>query len=62
MMQALIHLGYEVGTGNSVEIPLKHTAVTGMTQESGKTTTLEALVSRASALGYDTRLLRRTQQ
>lgn len=42
-----VHLGYEVGTGDPVEIPLRHLAVTGQTQESGKTTTLEALVARA---------------
>jgi hypothetical protein len=41
-----IHLGYAVGSGEAVEIPLKHLAVTGQTQESGKTTTLEALASR----------------
>ena len=42
-----IHLGYEVGTGKAVEIPLRHLAVTGQTQESGKTTTLEALIYRS---------------
>jgi len=42
-----LHLGFEVDTGEPVEIPLKHLAVTGQTQESGKTTTLEALVYRA---------------
>jgi hypothetical protein len=43
----VIHLGYEVGTGEPVEIPLRHTAVTGQTQESGKTTTLEAMAVRS---------------
>lgn len=43
-----IHLGYEVGTGDPVVIPLRHLAVTGQTQESGKTTTLEALANRSS--------------
>jgi hypothetical protein len=42
-----IHLGYEVSTGKPVAIPLAHMAVTGMTQRSGKTTTLEALVTRS---------------
>jgi hypothetical protein len=42
-----IHLGFEVGTGEIVEIPLLNLAVTGQTQQSGKTTTLEALVSRS---------------
>ncbi|HVL65747.1 MAG TPA: hypothetical protein VM364_00665 [Vicinamibacterales bacterium] len=44
-----IHLGYEVGTGDPVAIPLKHLVITGMTQEAGKTTALEALISRAPA-------------
>src|SRR5262245_13828261 len=43
----MIHLGYEVGKGKPVEIPTRHMAVTGQTQESGKTTTLEALVTRS---------------
>src|SRR3972149_5067341 len=42
-----IHLGYEVGSGREVQIPVRHLAVTGQTQESGKTTTLEALVRRS---------------
>lgn len=46
MTDRRIHLGYELGTAAPVEIPLKHMAVTGQTQESGKTTTLEALVAR----------------
>jgi hypothetical protein len=43
----MIRLGYEIGTGRSIDIPLDHTAVTGRTQQSGKTTTLEALVHRS---------------
>lgn len=42
-----IDLGFEVSTGKRVTVPLKHTCVTGQTQESGKTTTLEALISRS---------------
>lgn len=42
-----IHLGFEVGSGEIVEIPLLNLAVTGQTQQSGKTTTLEALVRRS---------------
>lgn len=42
----MIHLGYEIGTGKPVTIPLAHMAVTGQTQQSGKTTTLEALIDR----------------
>lgn len=41
-----ILLGFEVGTGNEVHMENHHTVVTGMTQLSGKTTTLEALVDR----------------
>ncbi|MBI5035611.1 MAG: hypothetical protein HZB51_34395 [Chloroflexi bacterium] len=41
-----LQLGFEVGTGKPVHIPLKHMAVVGQSQEAGKTTTLEALISR----------------
>lgn len=52
-----IRVGYEVGTGEPVDIPLRHLAVTGQTQESGKTTTLEALVARSgvTALAFVTK-------
>lgn len=43
-----ILLGYEVGTGKEVHMENHHTVVTGMTQLSGKTTTLEALVHRGN--------------
>lgn len=44
----MIRLGYEIGTGAPVDIPSdRHTAVSGQTQLSGKTTTLEALVHRS---------------
>lgn len=42
-----IQLGYELSTGRRVDVPLAHTAVTGQTQASGKTTTLEALIHRS---------------
>jgi hypothetical protein len=42
-----IHLGFEIGSGKAVSIPLAHMAVTGQTQQSGKTTTLEALIDRS---------------
>lgn len=42
----MIHLGYETGTGKPIAIPLAHMAITGLTQQSGKTTTLEALIDR----------------
>jgi hypothetical protein len=44
-----IHLGYELGTGAPIAVPLLNLAVTGQTQESGKTTTLEALATRSGA-------------
>lgn len=43
----MVHLGFEVGTGAPVAIPLRHMVVTGQTQEAGKTTTLEALIARS---------------
>lgn len=46
-MSETIHLGYEVGTGKPVRIPCRNMVVTGQTQEAGKTTTLEALISRS---------------
>lgn len=42
-----IQLGYEIGTGEAVSIPLDHSAFTGRTQESGKSTTCEALAIRS---------------
>jgi hypothetical protein len=49
MPKKTILLGFEAGTGAEVKIPFHHTIVTGTTQLSGKTTTLEALVSRSGA-------------
>jgi len=42
-----IKLGYEVETGKQVDIKLSHMIVTGLTQEAGKTTTLESLIKRS---------------
>lgn len=42
-----ILLGYEIPSGEPVSIPLRHTVVTGITQLSGKSTTLEAIISRS---------------
>jgi len=42
-----ILLGYEVSSGEPVFVPLHHLAIFGMTQLSGKTTTLEGLISRS---------------
>jgi len=48
MSENSVLLGFEIGTGKPVYIPMHHLAVFGMTQLSGKTTTLEALISRAN--------------
>jgi hypothetical protein len=40
-------LGYEIGTGKKVFIVPSHLITTGITQLSGKTTTLEALIKRS---------------
>ena len=57
MKPKTVHLGFEVGTGEPVAIPLRHLAVVGQTQESGKTTTLEGLISRSdtNALAFVTK-------
>jgi len=46
-MMRTVHLGFEVGSVAAVKVPIRHMAVTGQTQESGKTTALEALISRS---------------
>ena len=45
----MIKLGYEVGTGEEVFVKNSHVIVTGLTQEAGKTTTLEAMIKRSKA-------------
>jgi hypothetical protein len=47
MTSRYVHLGFEIGSAAAVEIQIRHMAVTGQTQESGKTTTLEALITRS---------------
>lgn len=42
-----IKLGYEIGKGTEISIKPSHLIVTGVTQLSGKTTTLEALIKRS---------------
>ncbi len=42
-----ILLGFEIPTGEPVKIPLRHTLVTGLTQESGKTTLIQGLIERS---------------
>lgn len=46
-LQQTVLAGFEVPAGDDVEIPLNHLCITGQTQNSGKTTTLEALVKRS---------------
>lgn len=56
-MRKKILLGFEVGTGAEVGIAPSHLIVTGITQLSGKTTTLEALISRSdmTAIAFKTK-------
>jgi hypothetical protein len=42
-----VKLGYAVPNGEAVTIPVRHMAITGQTQEAGKTTALEALIARS---------------
>lgn len=49
-MPGSLPLGFALGSGDAVSIPIAHMAVTGQTQQSGKTTTLEALAWRATGL------------
>jgi len=46
-MNKEIKLGYEIGTAKEVMVRYSHLIVTGITQLSGKTTTLEALIKRS---------------
>ena len=41
-----IHLGFEVGSGDQVTVPLHHAIVSGVTGLSGKTTAISAMLSR----------------
>ena len=56
-MTKTVHLGFAVGSGEPVEIPVAHMIVTGQTQAAGKTTALEALVQRSGvrALAFRTK-------
>lgn len=45
-MTDYIQLGFEVSTGEPINIPLHHICVTGTTRLSGKTTTAEAIMGR----------------
>lgn len=52
-MTGTIRLGFEVGSGTPVDIPVRHMAVSGQTQESGKTTTLDAARLEAAQMEHD---------
>ena len=47
MQEASILLGYQVPSGEPVHVPLAHLVVTGITQRSGKSTTINALAIRS---------------
>lgn len=51
-MTDTISLGYRVMDGTPVSIPIFHTAITGQTQYSGKTTTIKKMATEASKKGY----------
>ena len=42
-----VRVGFEVGSGKEVRITPSHLIVTGLSQKSGKTTTLESLIMRS---------------
>lgn len=46
-MKKSIKLGYEIKTAKEISIEKSHLIVTGVTQKSGKTTTLESLIQRS---------------
>jgi len=52
-----VQLGFEIGTGAPVEIPISHMVTVGMTQRAGKSTTLEAAAvrSRSKCLAFITK-------
>lgn len=45
----MIRLGFEIGTGDPVDVPLGHMVIVGQTQRAGKTTALEACAARSGA-------------
>lgn len=47
MQNKKIKFGYEIGSGEEVDMPLAHTVITGITHESGKTTTILGLIKRS---------------
>lgn len=47
MKKQKVKIGYEIKTGKEIDIPMAHTVITGLTQESGKTTCIMGLVKRS---------------
>ncbi len=45
----MIPLGFEIGSGALIHIPVDHMVIVGQSQRSGKTTTLEACASRSTS-------------
>ena len=45
----MIPLGFEVGSGSPIHIPVGHMVIVGQSQRSGKTTALEACATRSNA-------------
>ena len=43
-MRKEIKFGYELKTGKEVKIPMSHTVITGLTNESGKTTCVMGII------------------
>jgi hypothetical protein len=46
-MKNKVKFGYEIETGEEVEIPISHTVITGLTHEAGKTTALIGIGKRS---------------
>lgn len=47
MIKKKIKFGYETKTGDEIELGLAHTVITGLTQASGKTTSIMGLIKRS---------------
>lgn len=46
-MRNKVVFGYEIGSGKEVQIPVSHTVITGITNESGKTTAVMGFIKRS---------------
>uniref|UniRef100_A0A6M3L210 Uncharacterized protein n=1 Tax=viral metagenome TaxID=1070528 RepID=A0A6M3L210_9ZZZZ len=52
MVKSSLFLGYEIGTGKEVTVPIFHTLITGQTRLSGKSTNLKAMAKQAIKKGF----------